>query len=884
MKLRPSWRKVNLALLGFILFGMVFAGTQQITLAAHTQIHAHHDTPGALSAAAARPLPRMTLASPLASPVSKANNPGKFPFQTVSSADGRIIVHYYKNSHSFAEQFIELAAQDLQHPIFDTLGFSLKRPVNIYIYASRPDFLSGAPVTDAAETDALTEPLTSTVYLVSTSTIDDGATDSLPHELTHVVFHQNEDIGHLEGFMFIFFPLWLDEGLAAYDELTTTAVLDYQNALTQVVASDHLVDLLRDFNNNYPTDPNVDFNAYSEARSFITFLVSTYGTDTFHRFLSSIRNGNFWLAAEEYFGANLQILENRWESYIGYPVTGHPLGYMPLTSLPSAVRPLPMPALANRDTPYAVAWDPNLPVWVYLVLIALLLVELTLTDAARSRWRDYTARMAAMSRQAPLALPPALPLQTPPDPDAPASVRTAPASYATELAELEAAATAAAAAAAATAAKTPGTTSQIIVLARRQQRQFAPHPFAIEPWLTMAAVVVSIGAGFLAVWLDPSHDWQRGYVVAIVVVATSLLIQLWLALRDRLTSLFRLTGLVFLVSLLAVLGQQELAAPRSMALAYEQQGAYRLALVYFARESGSATARNNDLERVHIEWGNRALYLGDYPIAEAQLQDALALATSPSKADAAAEDTLVTSLGTDLQTAGNFSQALQVYSEQQKSKACSSSCHNTMQQDSSAVYLAWANDLVVTGNFTAALAAFHIITTTYGSTYQASTAKYAEAEIAAQQLLENALLAGAHADYSAMNRQLRALAARYPHTAAGGLEAAQTPELVTGIVADATGAAVSGDRLFFLAFTSAAQAEGFRYDFASDTTVFKVATTIGAGGSFSVRLQTGYWYVPVWDDPSWASNNHFNASQSFTNDAFTVHSYNGENVGLILGF
>jgi hypothetical protein len=135
-----------------------------------------------------------------------------------------------------------------------------------------------------------------------------------------------------------------------------------------------------------------------------------------------------------------------------------------------------------------------------------------------------------------------------------------------------------------------------------------------------------------------------------------------------------------------------------------------------------------------------------------------------------------------------------------------------------------------------------------------------------------------------MNRQLRSLAALYPHTAAGGIEAAAVPEPVTGSVVDASGGSVSGDLLFFLAFSSQSAAEGFGFDFAHDTSLFKVATRLGAGGSFAVRLEPGYWYVPVWDDPNWASNNYFNAPENSANGAFTVESFTSESIGTIVGF
>src|SRR5262249_15793558 len=143
--------------------------------------------------------------------------PGPFPFQTARSKDGRIVVHFYRRPASFGSDALQAAQTALAHPIGDTLGFTLKRRVDIYVYSSRKDFLAGAPVDNPEETGALTVPLTSTIYMETGEDNRDGLRRDLPHELTHIVFHQNEDTARIEAF-FTFFPLWLDEGLATYDE------------------------------------------------------------------------------------------------------------------------------------------------------------------------------------------------------------------------------------------------------------------------------------------------------------------------------------------------------------------------------------------------------------------------------------------------------------------------------------------------------------------------------------------------------------------------------------------------------------------------------------------------------------------------------------------
>src|SRR6185437_964311 len=172
--------------------------------------------------------------------------PGNFAFRATTSTDGMIVVHTYERPLGFAAQLIAFAQADLQHPIADTLGFTLRRPVDIYIYNSRRDFLVDAQPGNAAETGAFAVPMRNAIYLPVESAVAADAQDYLPHELTHIVFHQNEDVGIYGGTIF---PHWLDEGNAAYDQLADSAeVQQYAGALLAAVRRHALLDFLTSFN------------------------------------------------------------------------------------------------------------------------------------------------------------------------------------------------------------------------------------------------------------------------------------------------------------------------------------------------------------------------------------------------------------------------------------------------------------------------------------------------------------------------------------------------------------------------------------------------------------------------------------------------------------
>lgn len=806
-------------------------------------------------------------AGQLATDASPYNSPpGKFPFKTVKSAGGLLVIHYYNMPESLAEGYIAQAQHALQHPIRDTLGFTLTRRVDIYIYASRQDFLAGAPVTNPAETGALTDPSHNTIYLTSVGQGDEGAVNALPHELTHAVFHQNEDSGHLEGPYFSVYPLWLDEGLAAYDEPPGSPYTkSYDDALAKAVTARDLVDILQQFVGDYPTDPDTDYLAYAESRSFMSYLIATYGRDAFHGFLVDARDGQLFLDAQQHFGADLRILESRWEVSLGLPPTVSDQGYAPIFPTPLAVSsPGTLPALASRTAPFFVRepLDATLPWLALLAVTFALALEQLWHEWRRTRRRSWNTRDSASTLASPLLY---LPGQQPGAP-APADAAGMPT------------------------ASTDGTSSVAMLAPARITPLYHRGPRWFDLPLILLPLPLALAAAYLALRRDPLQAWHGAYLIAAVVAAPFLLIFLPLLWRGRLMGyqpVYRFIGSGLVIMLVVTALAQATPIGKTQARAYEQRGAYALALSAYADADGSRTDTAADLARVHIEWARAALDAGDYPTADAQVRALFTLGPSAlSTGDAYdAFTSAVFNLGTSLIRAQRYDQALRLYADARAFQACVADCRTQLDQKAAAAYLLWAGALQNQGDFAAALDKLTLVTQTYASTPSAATAQSGIPEIKAQRILSAALAAGARGDYTTMNAQLRTLAATYPHTAA----AAQIPEVpqpVTGIVQDSvTNAPVTGDRLFFVAFATQSEVRSFNYDFNAKNIAFVVGARIGQGGAFTARLQPGYWYAPCWDDPSQPGNGYFNAPLAGNgNDAFAVTSLVPATIGLIAGY
>jgi hypothetical protein len=173
-----------------------------------------------------------------------------------------------------------------------------------------------------------------------------------------------------------------------------------------------------------------------------------------------------------------------------------------------------------------------------------------------------------------------------------------------------------------------------------------------------------------------------------------------------------------------------------------------------------------------------------------------------------------------------------------------------------------------------ALAKYRAAMATDGTSSAATTVRLALVEVPAAQALGAALAAGAHGDAGAMNRALHALAARFPHTAAG--EAPETAQPVTGRVRDQRGASESGQRVYFVGFVHQSDALNYAYD----SGAFTVAATIAPDDSFTVRLPAGYWYATFWEDPTQPQS--FNAPFG-TSGVFAVRACTPLVVGAFVG-
>jgi hypothetical protein len=127
------------------------------------------------------------------------------------------------------------------------------------------------------------------------------------HELTHILlasaFHADEGI-----------PRWLNEGIALYESREWD--LGRVSTMTRAVLTDSIIPLSA-LAHSFPDDPREMQLAYAQSFYLISFLITSFGRESFHTFIQSYsQTRQLEEALRKVYSMNLQELERDWHSYL----------------------------------------------------------------------------------------------------------------------------------------------------------------------------------------------------------------------------------------------------------------------------------------------------------------------------------------------------------------------------------------------------------------------------------------------------------------------------------------------------------------------------------------------------------------------------------------
>ena len=211
---------------------------------------------------------------------------------------------WYEGSDSFARELMDTCEEGLARLTQD-IGTYPERPINIYIYASDND-LKGAMIFPQEWTGGVAFTAFSTIAIgISPSELDWGK-KALLHELTHLVVHQAtfSPYGQL--------PLWLDEGLAMYNEGELDPVL--RSYLEEAIAEDELISV-RSLCSPFSAYSEKASLSYAQSYSLVEYLLDNYGQDSMLDLLAILREGSTYdEALTEVYGFDIDGLDARWRA------------------------------------------------------------------------------------------------------------------------------------------------------------------------------------------------------------------------------------------------------------------------------------------------------------------------------------------------------------------------------------------------------------------------------------------------------------------------------------------------------------------------------------------------------------------------------------------
>jgi len=222
-----------------------------------------------------------------------------------------LTLFWYEGEDSFARELMDVCEEGLARLTQD-IGTYPERPIKIYIYASTSD-LKGAMIFPQEWTGGVAFTAFGIIAIgIPPSNIDWGK-GALVHELTHLVVHQAtfSPYGQL--------PLWLDEGLAMYNEGELEPV--YRSCLQEAILEDELISV-RSLCSPFSAYTEKALLSYAQSYSLVEYLLDNYGQDRMLELLTILKQGSTYdEALTEVYSFDIDGLDTHWRATLSNPVT-----------------------------------------------------------------------------------------------------------------------------------------------------------------------------------------------------------------------------------------------------------------------------------------------------------------------------------------------------------------------------------------------------------------------------------------------------------------------------------------------------------------------------------------------------------------------------------
>lgn len=277
-------------------------------------------------------------------------------FQWQHLNHGLLQVNWYGHNQSFGQMLLSQSATSIAH-ITTILGSGPRHPINLWVYGNDTDFHGSLAPGSYEWVGGEALPDLDEASIVVTDSSDYTLVRDMPHELTHLVFHQLIERG-------IFPPTWFDEGLAVYNQIYHES--EMLQRFNQALASNSLL-RLDSIALNFPADSDKAYLAYAQSWQLVTYMYKTFGQGKMTKLIQNLGDaGNdFDSALEKSIGEDHLHLENQWRVSLHQPAVLSP---DELTPTPTATSSSTAPVGTGQS-------GNNIAIWVFSVLGVIILLE-----------------------------------------------------------------------------------------------------------------------------------------------------------------------------------------------------------------------------------------------------------------------------------------------------------------------------------------------------------------------------------------------------------------------------------------------------------------------------------------------------------------------------
>jgi hypothetical protein len=298
---------------------------------------------------------------------------------------GMLQVNWYNRDQNFGQYVLDKASASI-HSINKTLGGSLNQPINLWVYQTDQQFHHSLAPGSYEWVGGEALPLLHEASIVVQDTSDYTLIRDMPHELTHLVFHELIAQG-------ITAPTWFDEGLAVYNQDFREGQLAdrFQKALTQ-----HYLLRLSDISMSFPANADQAYLAYAQSYNLLNYMYNTFGISKMTQLIKFMNNPQqtFDQDLTQAIGEDEIHLENQWRLSNGQSAV---LTTSDLTPTPTSKQVIQVKQAQNISTNNTTFW---LLISLGIFLVFASLISLIVLIIYSLRYNKTLKQQAKISNQA----------------------------------------------------------------------------------------------------------------------------------------------------------------------------------------------------------------------------------------------------------------------------------------------------------------------------------------------------------------------------------------------------------------------------------------------------------------------------------------------------